>query len=157
MNSLIAPSINLLILLTILIVKLREPLKEFVKERHRSLRDELEKTQTQLVNAQKKFQEYSSKLQAMDAEIEELSSQARKDAELTKIRVINEAQKVADTVVIDAKKSAESLFVDFKEQLRSELANQIISKAEALVRTRLTGDDRMKIVKDFSRQVGGVQ
>lgn len=157
MHSLIAPAINLFILVAVLVVKLREPLRAFVKERHQSLRDELNKTQSQLTGAQKKFQEYSAKLQSMDAEIEELSMQARKDAEASKVKIVNESKKMADIVVIDSKKTAEALFLDFKEQLRGELAAQIITKAESLVRSRLTGDDRVKLVKEFSKQVGGAQ
>lgn len=153
MESLFPKFINLVIFVGIIVYFVRVPFKTFVFERHKSMKDELEKTQAQLAEAQKKFQEFSARLQAMDSEIAQLVQQSRQDAEASKVRILTEAKKMSDSIVVDAKKASEGMLTEFKDQIRSEFANQVLVRAETLLRGKLTGDDRLRIVKDFSKQV----
>lgn len=157
MESLFPKFLNLVILVSILVYYTRAPFKAFIFERHQSMKDELEKTQAQLSEAQKKFQEFSARLQAMDAEIAQLVQQSRQDAEASKVRILTEAKKMSDSIIIDAKKASEGMLAEFKDQIRSEFANQVLVRAETLLRGKLTGDDRLRIVKDFSKQVEAVR
>jgi hypothetical protein len=49
------------------------------------------------------------------------------------------------------------MFGDLKNQLRSELSVQVLARAEAILRERLTGDDKARIRREFSQQVESVQ
>lgn len=157
METLVAPAINLAILVSILGYYLRQPLKGFVRTRHDTLRDEVERVGNQLKLAQAKFDEFSAKLKAIDAEVAALKEQARQDSEAMKVRVINDAKRLSQTIVTDARSSAQSVYVDLKNDLRRDLANRVLDKAEALLRSRLTGDDRIRIQREFSRQVERIQ
>lgn len=153
MHTLIAPLINFVVLVTILTFAMRKPLKEMVRERHETLKDKLEATQRELASAQKKFEEYSMKLRSLEGEIVDYRRNAVEDAEAMKTRIVHEAKKMADTIVIDAKKTAEAMGSEFKDKMRAELAQSVLVRAENMIRTKLSDNDRARIRKDFSKEV----
>lgn len=157
MHGLIAPTINVLILVGIFAYFLRTPLKQFVRGRYVNVKDDVERVSQQLRQSQERYEEFTAKLRAIDAEITALREQARQDAEAMRVRVRNDASKLAGTIVSDARASAGSLYTEFRGQLRTELANRVLERAEALLRERLTGDDRLRIRREFSRQVEAIQ
>ena len=95
-SSLLYPAINFAILVAAMFYYLKAPTKTFVKARHDSLKEELDRVQAKLVDAQKQYQEYSQRLSAMDAEITSLVQSVRSDAESAKVRVLTEARRSAD-------------------------------------------------------------
>lgn len=157
METLIAPVVNLVILIGLMAYYLKQPLKEFAKGRHHSIRTELEAVRNQLANAKTKHAEFSSKLRAMDAEIAGLKTQAVQDAEGLKKKVQAEAQKLSSNIIEDAKHASKVLYSEFKGQLYSELGTQVLDRAEKILRERLTGDDRARIRQEFSTQVETMQ
>jgi F-type H+-transporting ATPase subunit b len=157
MTGLIYPFINFFILVGALIYFLRTPVKSFVLDRHSNLKDELDRVHAKLGEAQKQYQEYSQRLSSMDAEVASLVQQIREEAETTKIRVITEAKRMADQIVIDSKRTGESMLTEFKDQIRADLANQVMARTEVLLKSRMTGDVREQLKKDFSKQVESVR
>jgi F0F1-type ATP synthase membrane subunit b/b' len=157
MSELFAPTINLLILVGILAYYLRTPVKQSVQDRHTGLRDELARVRDLLRQAQDQYNEFSSKLKAIEAETTALRQQAVQDAEAAKHRIINDAQRMANAIASDSRRAAESLYGELKSQLASELGGRVLDRAEAILRERLTGDDRARIRKEFSTQVETVQ
>lgn len=153
MSGLIYPFINFAILVGALFYFLKTPVKAFVATRHTDLKSELDRVEKKLAEAQKQYQEYAHRLSTMDAEIASLVQQTRTEAESSKVKIITEAKRMADEIVIDSKRSGESMMAEFKDRIRSELAEQVISRAESLVRTRMTNDVREQLRKDFSEQV----
>lgn len=157
MQSLIAPTFNLLVLLGFLAYYLRAPMIEFAKTRSVSVRGELEHVREELRVAQEKHSEFSSKLKAMDAEVSALKAQALQDAQGMKSRLSAEAQRAAANTVSDARSAAVVLYTEFKDQLYAELGGRVLDRAEAILNERLTGDDRARIRKEFATQVGADQ
>jgi F0F1-type ATP synthase membrane subunit b/b' len=157
METLVAPTINLLCLLGFLAYYLRKPAKDFAKNRSVSIRGELEKVREELRIAQEKHREFSSKLKAMDAEVAALKNQAIQDAQAMKGRISAEAQKMAANIVSDARSASVVLYTEFKDQLYSELGLRVLDRAEKILSERLTGDDRARIRKEFATQVGATQ
>jgi F0F1-type ATP synthase membrane subunit b/b' len=153
MQTLIAPLINLVILLGVLAYYLRGPLKEFAKTRSVSIRDELKTVHEQLERAQQKNLEFTSKLKAMGAEISALKTQALQDAQAAKVRISADAQKASANIITDARNAAVTLYTEFKGQIYSELGNRVLDRAEALLRERLTGDDRARIRQEFTHSI----
>jgi F-type H+-transporting ATPase subunit b len=157
MSSLLYPFINFAILVGGLFYFLKTPTKEFVRGRHLSLKEELDRVQLKLVEAQKQYQEYSHRLSSMDAEITSLVQSVRSEAESTKVKILTEARRLADQIVIDSKRNSESMLVEFKDQVRVDLANQVIARAETLLKSKMTGAVHEQMKKDFSKQVENVQ
>lgn len=156
MSSLIASAINLGILFGLIYWKSRDPVVAFVRTRHETLRDELQKTAKDLSTAKQRFEEFSARLNAMQAEAAALRQQSKQDAQAAKIRVVDEARRLSALIVSDAKTSSEGLFADLRHQMRGEFAEKIVARAEVLLKTRLTGEDQVRMRQDFARQLGGV-
>ena len=154
MHTLIAPFINLLILLGLMVYYLRQPLVDFARNRSVTIRDELKKVGEELQLAKQKHAEFSSKLKAMDAEIVGLKNQAIQDAQAMKARISAEAQKQSANIVTDARNASVALYSDFKSQMYTELGNRVLDRAEKVLRERLTDADRARINQEFTNQVG---
>ncbi len=157
LSSLLYPAINFAILVGILVYLLKTPTVSFVRGRHTSLKEELDQTQAKLVGAQRQYAEYSSRLSSMDAEITNLVQSVRSEAESAKVRILTEARRSADQIVIDSKRTAEAMLVEFKDQVRVDLANQVIARTETILKTKMTGDVREAMKRDFSKQVENVR
>ncbi len=154
MESLIAPSINLAILLGFLFVKLKAPLKSFVQTRHETLRDEVSRVRQSLKSAQEQYEEFSAKLKAIDVELSTIHERMRSDAEQLKGRLVSSARQSAGLILAEAKARAESAATECVARLRSELGERVIERARGLVQERLTGADRARIQREFSERVG---
>ena len=157
MESLLISSFNLLILIGFLVYKLRAPTKDYVAQRHLSIRDEIRAVHQQLKEAQEKYDEFSAKLKAIDAEVSALREQTKQETLALKQRMASDARRMASIVVSDAKRSADALFFELKGQLYSELSHRVLDRAEVLIKDRLTGDDRNRICREFSQQVEGAR
>jgi F0F1-type ATP synthase membrane subunit b/b' len=157
MSELIYPFINLIILITVLTIYLRKPLSAFVGDRHATIRDELARVRGLLQQAQTSYDEFTGKLKAMGAEVEDLRKQARQDGASAKSRIAAEAQKLSATIVSDSRATAQGLYAQLKHDLFIEIGNKIVDRTEALLKERLTGDDRARIRNEFSTQVEKAQ
>jgi F0F1-type ATP synthase membrane subunit b/b' len=157
MQTLIAPFINLLILIGVLAFYLRKPLQTFAETRHHTIREDLESVRNQLRGAQEKNAEFSAKLRAVDAEVSGIKTQMIQDAQAMKSRIVTEAQKLSSNVIDDARHASAVLYTEFKSSLYSELGARVLDRAEAILKERLTGDDRARMRKEFSSQVETAQ
>lgn len=153
MESLIAPSVNLAILIVFLTYKLRQPIRDFVHGRHVSIAKQIEEVQDNLRNAQEKYDEITAKLKAIDAEIRSMQEQYRQESASIKQRIVAEAHRTAGMIISDANGSANGLYNELKEQLYFELVTKITDKVSQDIKTRLTSDDRSRIRQEFSLQV----
>lgn len=157
MHSLLWPAINFFVFIALLAWAVKKPFKAMLLDRHEQLKNDIDHTRVQLAEAQKKFQEYSRRIQTLDQEVAQIVQSAREEAESSKVRILTEAKRTADSIVIDAKRSAEGLVAEYKDKVRSDLANQVIVRAEQMVKQKLSQDDRDRLKRDFSRQVETAQ
>lgn len=153
MEGLFAPFLNLLILVGLLAYKLRAPLREFVSNRHHSIRHEIQSVSEQLRAAQNEYNELNAKLKAVDSEVSELRLRAQEQAQASQARIAAEARRLSTTIVSDAKSSEQGLYEQLKADLHAELTSKVLDKAEILLTDRLTGDDQSRFRQEFSQQV----
>jgi len=157
MEALIPQLINFSILVGILVWKLAGPVKNFVAQRAQDVGSDIRATADQLQRAQSQLAEFSSKLKAVDAEITLLKQEAKSEAAQIQERITNEARRLSDQVVRDANSRKESLISEARSRLASELAMKVVDRAEAVLKGRLTGDDRVRLRKEFSNQLERLQ
>jgi F0F1-type ATP synthase membrane subunit b/b' len=157
MESLFAPSFNLLILIVFLVYKLRQPVKDFVSLRHKTIREEIQTVRQELQVAQEKYDEFSSKLKAIDAEVVTLREQSQQEISALKQRILSESRRLSLNIISDAKAAAENLYLELKGQLYSDLSAQVLDRAELILRDKLTSDNRLAIRNDFSKQLEAIR
>jgi F-type H+-transporting ATPase subunit b len=149
MKTLIAPFVNVIILVCFLIYYCRKPLREFVKSRHSFIRDELQRVAEQLRLAQTQYDEFSAKLKAMETEIGQLRQLAQQDGDAMKLKILNDGRRVSGAVVTQARAAAASLFDDLKDEITRELSARVLVRAEAILQQRLQPEDRVQLRKEF--------
>ena len=157
MESLLAPTINLALLIGILVYKLRGPLRSFVSQRHVTIRDELQRVRDQLRQAQEKYEEFTARVKALDAESMALRDQTKKEITALQHRITAEARRLSSTVINDAKNAVDHLFSDLRDQMYIEYGTKVLDRAEILLREKLTAEDRIRIRKEFLNQMENVQ
>jgi F0F1-type ATP synthase membrane subunit b/b' len=157
MHALVFPILNLAVLFSALFYFLRTPVQKAVLGRHESLKNELGEVRNRLQEARIRYDEFSAKLKAIHVEVSSIQSQARQDAEATRNRIVSSAKSSASSILSEAKARAEGMVVDARQNLRAELGTKIVQRAERLIHDRLTGDDRVRIRKEFSERVGTIQ
>jgi len=153
MHTLALPFLNFSILVAALVYFLRTPVKQFVAQRHVFLRDELSTVRERLRQSQERYEEFSSKLKAIDAELVDIRKESAATAQATRSKIVTEARRLAGNIVSDARFASEALYGELKGQLYSELGARVLDRAEVILRERLTGDDRDRIRQEFSKQV----
>lgn len=154
MTTLIVPAINLFVLIALLVYLLRAPLKAFVAQRHVHIRDEVKVVRDQLQDAKLKYEEFSSKLKAIDVEVSAIRGRTQQEGEAIKSKIVSTSKQLASTILGDAKNRAGSMAGELKQQILEDIGTRVVSRSEEVLRERLTRDDRARIRKEFSGQVG---
>lgn len=155
MKELFAPFVNVLILSGVLVYFLREPVRAFVRARHAGLKRELKGAREQLELAEKRARELGARISGLEGEVETLRADSRRETEALRKATIENAKKLADQYVADAKGFGEGVAREVKEELRRELVEKIFQSAEETIRKTVSGDDRLRMAKEFSQDVGG--
>jgi F0F1-type ATP synthase membrane subunit b/b' len=152
-GSLLAPAINLGALVAFLGYKLAGPLKDFARNRQQTIRADLEAARTLLASARTRHEDFSSRLAALGAELSSLRAQAGEDARRAQARIVQAATQAGAAVVADAQAAAGAMRDELMATLGRELGARALARAEEQIRSRLTGEERARLRKEFSAMV----
>ena len=103
--------------------------------------------------AEKKFAEYSEKLEKANQEIDGIYAAIRKEAELEKERIIAEAKMTADKIREQAAATASQEVLKAKAELRGEAARLAVQMAEQSLCDNIKKDDQDRLVNDYLTKV----
>jgi len=154
--TLIPAFINFALFVGFLFWKLRAPFGDFVRNRSISLRDELESSREQLTKARSQYEEFSAKLDAIESDIRALREQARLDAAQAQGRIRAETSRLSAQILADATATRDASIAEAKREIVRAFAIQVVGRAEGLLRGRLTGEEKVRIRREFSTQLGSM-
>lgn len=154
MEKLILSTINLSIFLAILFYYTKKPLKEFVKNRHETIRNLVQQARQEIAAAKADFDEYSAKLKAVDSQVTALKKEVRLEAEDVSRQIVSSAKERSSLIVGDSRASVQAQVEDLRNEIKREFAVKVFERAEEAVQQRLTGADRDRIRREFSSRVG---
>ena len=103
--------------------------------------------------AEKKFQEYSVRLDQANKEIETISANMRREGELEKERIIAEANLAAARIVAQAESAAAQEVLKAKGELRAEAAKLAVEIAEQKIVKNIAKGDQDKLVGEYISKV----
>ena len=146
-------SVNFIVLAGVIYWLLAKKVKEFFTGRHREIRTALAEAAAAREAAEKKFGEYSAKLDKATEEIEQISEMIRSQGLSEKERMITEAKKAAEKIKEDTQTRIEQEFKKASHQLRSETVRLSTQMAEELLRKHIQSTDHDAMVKDYITKV----
>ncbi|MHB9097202.1 MAG: F0F1 ATP synthase subunit B family protein [Syntrophales bacterium] len=146
-------SINFLVLAGVLYWFLAKKAKEFFTGRREGIRTALAEAVTARETAEKKFQEYSAKLDKATGEIEQIGEMIRSQGLSEKARIIEEARKAAEKMKEDTRLRMEQEFSKASQRLRVEAVRLSAQMAEELLRKHIRAADHETMVKDSIEKV----
>jgi len=103
--------------------------------------------------AERKLKEYTAKLESANREIDELSATIKTDAEAEKVRIIAEANAMADKIREQAQQTAVQEVQKARTLLRQEAARLAVELAEKKIRENITKSDQDRLVGDYLSKV----
>jgi F-type H+-transporting ATPase subunit b len=103
--------------------------------------------------AEKKFQEYNTRMDQANKEIEEISANMKREGQLEKERIIAEANQAAARIVAQAETAAAQEVLKAKGELRAEAAKLAVELAEQKITKNIAKGDQDKLVGDYISKV----
>lgn len=137
--------INFLILVGGLGFFLRKPVKEFFASRSALIRKSIEDARALKSTAERKYQEYDNRLKSIEKEMQDLVANLKKDGELEKRRLIENAQQQVANLKSNSERILQQELRKAKEELKKETVNLASELAEESLRKNLTPQDQNRI------------
>jgi len=146
--------LNFAIVVAILVYSLRKPLKKGLSGRREEIERSLAEAEKIKAEAEAKFAEYDRKLAQATDEIAEISGAIRREGELEKQKIIENAKAMAIKIEQDAEKAAELEVAKARVELQREAAQLAVGLAEDLLKKNFTKEDDARLIDEYMQKVG---
>jgi F-type H+-transporting ATPase subunit b len=145
--------INFAIFLAIMQRLAWKPLKEFIQERHDSIANNLHEAARLRKEAEAVLAQYQAKIGGIDAEIDTLLVQIRKEAEAEKARIMATAEADAKRLRADAERQIAAEIDRARRELRRGVIEAAISAADDTLKKNIAADDQRKMAERYVADV----
>lgn len=145
--------LNFAVLLGVLYWLLARKIRDFLAGRREGIKTALAEAMAAREEAEKKFREYSEKLDRATEEIEQLGEMIRAQGLAEKERIIRDARREAEKIKEEARTRMEQEFSKASRNLKIEAANLSTQLAEELLRRQIRAEDHEALVKDYIEKV----
>jgi F-type H+-transporting ATPase subunit b len=125
------------------------PLRRYLEGRHLSVRESLEEAAKLREQAQAKLDEYTSRIEDVEKEVETLLSDIRAHAAAEKERILADAEDQAAKLKQDAEDRIASEIVRARLALEREVVFAAVNAAEKILRDKANAGDKTTLVNDF--------
>ncbi len=153
--DLVYPALNLLLLLAVLAVVLRKPIRGFFGDRRVRIQGEIEQAARLCKEAEDRYATWQTRLSELDAELERIRSTGRQRAETERERILEAARAAAARIRHDAGVAVEHELRRAREQLREDAADLAVELASDLLREQLDDADRKRLLDEFIDTIQG--
>jgi F-type H+-transporting ATPase subunit b len=127
--------------------------KLWIRERHTTVVAELQAAARAKQEAEELRAEWRLRMERLDADLEALRAEARRDIANERERILAAANKAADVIRRDAERAAAAEVRRVQEQLRAELVQSAVKLATETTRKGWSPDDQQRAIDEFLRQV----
>jgi F-type H+-transporting ATPase subunit b len=145
--------INFVILFGGIGYAISKPLKNYLRERSKNVKDAIMEAKKAKEDAEAKARYYEEKLKNLQFEIEALKEQYKKEAEQEKERIAKDYQEQIEKFKERMIKSLEQEKLKIREELLIELGNMAYGVAEELVKKNFTPADQSRLVKEYIKMM----
>jgi F-type H+-transporting ATPase subunit b len=144
---------NFVVLAGVLFFLLRKPIPRALNSRIRGIEDQLKDLEAKKSEAEKRLAEYNQKLGAMEKEAERIVADYVRQGQEAKARILKEAESAAEKLQTQARSNIEHEFEQTKAQLEREIFEKALTKAEELLKQKVTPQDQNQLVEEYLQKV----
>lgn len=140
---------NFAIWLTLLYILLNRMLPKFLADRRAGVVDGLEEAKRMKAEAEAKFEEYSKRIDTMDAELDRVREDMRKAGQAERDRLVADAAEKSARMHAEARFLVDQQVKQLKEELTREAIEAAIVAAEAILRQGTTPADQQRLADEY--------
>ena len=128
-------------------------IKEFFVDRRHNIKQTMEEKLAEKEDAEKKFKEYSLRLDKATEEIKDIFEMIKAQGLTEKEKIIEDAKKAAAKMIEDTQARMEQELKTARNQLRAEAAELSVAMAEELLKKNINRELHENMVKDYLDKV----
>jgi F0F1-type ATP synthase membrane subunit b/b' len=148
---------NLLLFVGALVFLLRRPIGASLVARRDAIRRELMRAQEERRAALAKLEEVEARLARLDAEVETVRAQAKREAEAERESITRATAEETRRLREQARREIESAGKVARQDLRRYAAEQSVRLAEELIRRDIGAEDDRRLMNDYIGELGGIK
>jgi F-type H+-transporting ATPase subunit b len=141
--------VNFVVLVGLLVKFGGKPLKEYLANRHKTVKEKVEEADRRFKEAEALKAQYESRLAGLDEEISSFKKAVMEETEREKKKMLDDAEAFSLRIREQAKATYEQEMRDIRGKIKEEIARLTVEKAEQLVREKLGRTDHDKLVDEF--------
>ncbi|HNY50248.1 MAG TPA: F0F1 ATP synthase subunit B [Smithella sp.] len=144
---------NFLVLIGLLYWLLASKIRDFFVGRRAEIKEDLEKAVERKAEAEKKYREYSEKIDKASTEIDGILEMIKAQGVAEKQKIIEDAERTAKKMKEDAQARIEQEMKKATDDLKAQAVNLSVKMAEEILKKSITQDDHKSMVKDYIDKV----
>ena len=148
--------LNFAVVVGILLKYAGKPVKNFLQNRHNSVKEKVDEADRLLKEAENLRSTYEAKLAGLDSEMEAFRRTAVEEAEKEKSRIVAEAHALADRIRQQAQLAYDQEMKDAMTAVQAQIARRTLQTAEAAVKQIFKEEDHNKMVDEFIEILRGL-
>jgi F-type H+-transporting ATPase subunit b len=149
--------LNLLIFVGLFIYILRRPVSDAMRARREGIRRDLMRAQEERNAALAKLTEVEARLAKLDAEVESVREQSKREAAEERERIRRATEEETQKLRAQAQREIESAGKAARQELREFAAEQSVRLAEEMIRRDIKPEDDARLVSLRVEELGGVR
>ncbi len=144
---------NFAVLAIGLFLVLKKPVAQALGGRIQGIKEQLQDLEEKKAAAEAKLAEYNAKMDELDKEAETLLAEYVKQGEDAKARILKEAEAAAEKLKEQASKNIEYEFQQAKEELKAQIVEKALVKAEEIIKEKINSEDQERLVDEYLAKV----
>ena len=144
---------DFIVLVGLLYWLLAAQIKEFFSGRRVEIKKNLEESVEKKAEAEKKYREYSEKIDKASVEIDGIFEMIKAQGITEKQKIIEDAEKAAKKMKEDAHARIEQEMKGASDQLKEEAVQLSVKMAEEILKRSITAQDHEAMVKEYMDKV----
>lgn len=146
-------AVNLLILIGIIIYFSKTPIKKALEKRRSNLSREIDRAKIEIDDAKTKFEEYSKKIDSLEAETTSLIQSIREIGENEKKEIIVQAEKTCELIKKETTETIELETFRARQKIQQEVIANSVELAEKLIREKMGDEYNVRSVDKLISQI----
>jgi F-type H+-transporting ATPase subunit b len=152
-SDLVWQAINLVLLLGVLWVVARKPIRQFFADRRSEIKGDIEQAAALLREAEARYAEWQGKVVDLESELAEIQTTARRRAEEEREQILAAARDTAERIKNDAVAAVDQELRRAQSRLQDEAADLAVDLARKLLEDEVDDRDRERLLDEFIMRV----